>query len=595
MNLRAIISSSIFIRSILALSIFLLLFISSISYRHTNELTKTTELLVHSYKVQVKLAQLYSYVQTAETGQRGYLISKDSIFLEPYKSAESDMDTVIHELKTLTANNVQQFNNLDSLLALIHRRFDFMARTLILDRQEGLDRRQLTANLNIGMNIMDLIQIQINKMVDQENMYVDDHQKKYAHELHLTPLSTLYLVLFSLMVFVFAFVKINNDLVTLKKTNAALQLSTKSFNHAEEIGSFSSWQWHIDTGLLLFSDNHYHLLGVEPQSFEPSIANFQKYVHPDDRHKIEEGRRLAVEKNIPSVISFRIIRADGEVRHIKSVAKLTDFHDNKIFIGINSDITEQYISNIALEERNRELEQTNTELASFNHIASHDLQEPLRKIQTFISRIIEKEQQVLSPASQEYFSRIQISVKKMRNLINDLLLFSRAGKTEKIFKKADLNTLLENAQQELISDIEEKQAVIHSMKLPELNVVPFQIQQLFLNLIGNSIKYSKPGVPPVINIEVEIADLPENLQHEKSNSKYYKISISDNGEGFEQEYAENIFMLFYRLHPKSESPGSGIGLAICKKIVENHDGFVFARGNPGTGSTFTFFLPMNLS
>jgi hypothetical protein len=432
-------------------------------------------------------------------------------------------------------------------------------------------------------------------MVDQEIMYVDDHQKKYAHELHLTPLSTLYLVLFSLMVFVFAFVKINNDIITLKKTNAALRLSTESFNHAEEIGRFSSWQWHIDSGVLLFSDNHYHLLGVEPQSFEPSMENFQKYVHPDDRHKIEEGRRLAVEKYLPSVISFRIIRADGEVRYIKSVAKLTDVHDNKVFIGINSDVTEQYISNIALEERNHELEQTNTELASFNHIASHDLQEPLRKIQTFISRVIEKEQQVLSPESQEYFSRIQVTLKKMRNLINDLLLFSRAGKTEKLFKKTDLNILLENAQQELISDIEEKQAVIHSMKLPELNVVPFQIQQLFLNLIGNSIKYNKPGVPPVIKIEVEIADAPGKFQNVKKDTKYYKISVIDNGEGFEQEYAENIFMLFYRLHPKSESPGSGIGLSICKKIVENHDGFIFANGNPGTGSTFTFFLPMNLS
>jgi hypothetical protein len=504
------------------------------------------------------------------------------------------MDTVIKELELLTSNNVLQSNNLDSLLELIHRRFDFMASTLILDSRLGSDRREFNANLLTGKNTMDLIQNQINKMIDQEIMYVDDHQKKYAHELHLTPISTLYLVLFSLIVFVFAFVKINNDLVTLKKTNAALKLSTESFNHAEEIGRFSSWQWHIDTGLLQFSDNHYHLLGVDPQSFEPSIENFLRYVHPDDRHKIEEAGSLAVGKNIPSVISFRVIRSDGDMRYIQSVAKLTNFHDNKVFIGINSDITEQYISNIAMEERNRELEQINIELASFNHIASHDLQEPLRKIQTFISRILEKDQHVLSPASQEYFSRIQLSLKKMRNLINDLLLFSRAGKTEKIFRKADLNILLENAQQELISDIEEKQAVIHSMKLPELNVVPFQIQQLFLNLISNSLKYNKPGVPPEIKIEVEIAGAPGNLQNVKKDKKYYRISVIDNGEGFEQEYAENIFMLFYRLHPKSESPGSGIGLSICKKIVENHEGFIFANGIPGKGSTFTFFLPMNL-
>lgn len=112
--------------------------------------------------------------------------------------------------------------------------------------------------------------------------------------------------------------------------------------------------------------------------------------------------------------------------------------------------------------------------------------------------------------------------------------------SEKLFKKTDLNILLENAQQELISDIEEKQAVIQSMKLPELNVVPFQIQQLFLNLIGNSIKYNRPGVPPVIKIEVEIADAPGKFQNVEKDKKYYKISVIDNGEGFEQEYAENI-------------------------------------------------------
>ena len=399
-------------------------------------------------------------------------------------------------------------------------------------------------------------------------------------------------MLFSLMVFGLSFVKINSDLITLKKTNANLRLTTESFNHAEEIGRFSSWQWHIDSGKLNFSDNQYNLLGVKPHSFEPTIENFMKFVHPDDRQAIEESIRLAVDENKPSVISFRVIRQDGEIRYFKSVSKITDFHNKSIFIGINSDITEQYISNIALEERNRELEQSNTELASFNHIASHDLQEPLRKIQTFISRIVEKDTGSISPASQEYFSRIQLSVKRMRNLINDLLLFSRATKTEKVFRKTDLNDLLENAMQELSSDIEEKKAVIKSATLPILNVIPFQIQQLFMNLIGNSLKYSKPDVPPLIGIECDVVNAEDNKQlNDKGNKQYYKISVTDNGQGFEQEYAENIFILFYRLHPKSESPGSGIGLSICRKIVENHGGLITADGRPGIGATFSFFLP----
>ena len=201
----------------------------------------------------------------------------------------------------------------------------------------------------------------------------------------------------------------------LKKTNADLRLTTESFKHAEEIGNFSSWQWHVDSNKYIFSDNQYGLLGVEPQSFEPTIENFLEFVHPDDRHIVTEGVKTALNERKPSNVFFRVIRKDGELRYFKSVARLTDFHDNLVFIGINSDITEQHLSNIALEERNRELEQSNTELASFNHIASHDLQEPLRKIQTFISRIHEKEAGTISNTSKEYFDTNSVISKKNAN------------------------------------------------------------------------------------------------------------------------------------------------------------------------------------
>jgi light-regulated signal transduction histidine kinase (bacteriophytochrome) len=275
------------------------------------------------------------------------------------------------------------------------------------------------------------------------------------------------------------------------------------------------------------------------------------------------------------------------------VSKLTDLNGKRIFIGINSDITEQHLTNVALEDRNIALERSNKELASFNHIASHDLQEPLRKIQTFISRISEKDLSNMSETVKEYFARIHTSVAGMRTLIDDLLLFSRTTKTEKIFEITALNLLLDNARQELMQDIEDKNAVIHSSQLPVLNVIPFQIQQLFTNLLGNSLKYSKPGIAPVIKIDSEEVNASEyTFLKGNSNNKYYKISVTDNGLGFEQQYAEEIFQLFYRLNPKSQFAGSGIGLSICKKIVENHNGYILAQSKPGVGSTFTSFLPV---
>jgi light-regulated signal transduction histidine kinase (bacteriophytochrome) len=177
-------------------------------------------------------------------------------------------------------------------------------------------------------------------------------------------------------------------------------------------------------------------------------------------------------------------------------------------------------------------------------------------------------------------------------LIDDLLLFSRANKIEKVFEQTDFNILIENVRQELSQTIEEKNAVLTVAHLPNLNVIAFQIQQLFVNLIGNSLKYCKPGIYPEINIDCELIqsnDYP--ILNTDAQKRYYKISVTDNGLGFEQKYAETIFTLFQRLHNKSEYPGTGIGLSICKKIIENHNGFIIAEGKPGIGSTFTVFLP----
>jgi signal transduction histidine kinase/CHASE3 domain sensor protein len=591
MNLKSILTSSLFIRSILVISLFALIFIFSVSYKHTIALRESTELLVHSYRIQIKLEQLLSCLKDAETGQRGFIISGDSLFLQPYNTARAEVNKQYSELAS-TLSNPDQKHNLDSLVTLINLRFSLLEKSLSLNAYPEINKADLDANMVEGNGVMNRIRAQINNMTDLENLHFEAHKKKFTHEIYFTPNFTLFLSFFTLLVFLLSFIKISNDLTTLNITNGKLRVTTEAFRHAEKIGRFSSWQWHLESNKFIYSDNQYGLLGCEPQSFEATAENFLEFVHPDDRTMFSDAIKLAVNEEKPLNISFRIIRKDGELRYFKSVSNLTELNGKNIFIGINSDITEQHISNIALEERNRELEQTNKELGSFNHIASHDLQEPLRKIQIFISRINEKEVLNLSDNGKEYFNKIKSSVVGMRNLIDDLLQFSRTGKAEKNFEVTSLNLLLDNAKQELIQDIEDKKAVIDSDELPVINVIPFQIQQLFINLIGNSLKYSRPGKDPEIRITCEeTGPLEFSSTNEDKLKKYYKISVKDNGLGFDQQYAEDIFMLFFRLHPKSEFAGSGIGLSICKKIIENHNGFITAQGNPGEGSVFSFFLP----
>ena len=262
-------------------------------------------------------------------------------------------------------------------------------------------------------------------------------------------------------------------------------------------------------------------------------------------------------------------------------------------LGTTADITDEIENYRLLEERNLELERNNKELSSFNHVASHDLQEPLRKIQTFISRLEDKEADNLSEKGHLYLERIKTSSTRMRLLIDDLLQFSRTNKSEEVIEVTNMNILLENAKQELAEIIAEKNANVTSDAIPVMSVIPFQIQQLFINLIGNSLKYSREKTIPTVNISysnVKAEDISKLIK--PKYNYYHKITFTDNGIGFDQEYSEKIFILFNRLHNKNEYSGTGIGLSICKKIVENHQGYIYAEGQLNKGAIFEVYLPL---
>jgi PAS domain S-box-containing protein len=255
-------------------------------------------------------------------------------------------------------------------------------------------------------------------------------------------------------------------------------------------------------------------------------------------------------------------------------------------------ITELKKAEKELKEKNRQLQQSNEELTSFNYIASHDLQEPLRKIQTFAS-YLEATDENLSEQGKSYVKRMQVAAARMRALINDLLAYSKIDIEIEEPKQVDLNSILKCAQSSLSSSIDEKGAIIIADELPVVKGVSFKLQQLFENLIGNAVKYCAPGVVPVVNITSEKVlagkDAAMGLQ---PDTPYFHISFKDNGIGFEQEYANKIFELFQRLHKQNEYPGTGLGLAICKKIVHNLGGHIQASSSPGEGSVFEIFLPV---
>jgi light-regulated signal transduction histidine kinase (bacteriophytochrome) len=247
----------------------------------------------------------------------------------------------------------------------------------------------------------------------------------------------------------------------------------------------------------------------------------------------------------------------------------------------------------ALQEANSNLARSNQELEQFAYVASHDLQEPLRKIQTFSGFILNRDFDDLSPSAKDNFNRMQSAANRMQKLIEDLLVFSRTSTESKVFVQTDLNKILNQVKEDLVVQISKAGADIVSDELPTLNVIPLQFQQLFQNLLSNAMKFHKTSEQPKIRITSDLVDASQIAG--KSNlpeKKYVRITVVDNGIGFEQEFADKIFQLFQRLHGKSEYPGTGIGLAICKKIMENHNGFIIATGNVGTGARFDVYLPV---
>ncbi|NUY82135.1 GAF domain-containing protein [Flavobacterium sp. MAH-1] len=250
-------------------------------------------------------------------------------------------------------------------------------------------------------------------------------------------------------------------------------------------------------------------------------------------------------------------------------------------------LTEESRRNLEL---NQILKETNSELENINWISTHDLQEPLRKIQLIASRLLSKENDI-SPDVIDAILRMNQSASRMQALLVDILKYTRIQHTKAIFEKVKLENLVQQTVEELKEAVTEKMAIVKVNGLPEINGVAFLLKQLFSNLISNSLKYSKDDTASEILVDYQGRE--PNVSPTDRDALFEVIRISDNGIGFEQQFSENIFNIFTRLHPQAEYKGSGVGLALCKKIMQTHSGFIKAEGTPDSGAVFTLYFPVN--
>ncbi|GAA0880821.1 hypothetical protein GCM10009119_37910 [Algoriphagus jejuensis] len=362
------------------------------------------------------------------------------------------------------------------------------------------------------------------------------------------------------------------------------------------------WTADPEGNMTYFNQSVYDYSGLRPAQLD---HGWIQMIHPDEREENIKRWMNAIRTGEDYWFEHRFLKSNGEYRwHLSRAVPQRDSNGKiKMWVGTSNDIQNQKMFTKELEnqvqertnelnQRNLDLEKINKELEAFVYISSHDLQEPLRKIQTFASRILETEYSNLSEKGMSQFSRMQESAFRMQNLIQDLLAYSRTTTQEQKFEVVDLAKVVDEIREILREELEQKNVNLILNSCCSLKIIPFQFNQLLLNLIGNSIKFSRLDHPLQIDIDCTVGFGWEfGLDKLAQDREYRYIRVADNGIGFEQQYSDKIFQVFQRLHRKEEYEGTGIGLAIVKKIIDNHNGIIFASGEINKGAIFHIYIP----
>ncbi len=380
----------------------------------------------------------------------------------------------------------------------------------------------------------------------------------------------------------------NNE--ELADLNGDLRKKERILKEAQKIAQLGHWELDIVNNKLDWSDEIYRIFDLEPQQFKATYEAFLESIHPDDREMVNKAYSDSLKNKTSYQIEHKLLLKGEKIKYVLEKCNTSFDNDGKPLrsIGTVQDITGRKTAQIKLENTVNELERSNKELEQFAYVASHDLQEPLRKVKNFTELFAKKYSGVVDEKANQYINYITTGADRMQTLVLDLLSLSRVSTKGKEFVPTDLNETVKKVVENLQLSIEEYQAQLVIDELPLLKVDESQMIQVFQNLIGNSIKF-KSDIPPVIKISVE------------ENNDNWEFSISDNGIGMDMKYKEKIFEVFQRLHTKEEYAGTGIGLAICKKIIERHKGTIWIEselrnlpaGRQG-GSTFYFTIPKKL-
>lgn len=384
------------------------------------------------------------------------------------------------------------------------------------------------------------------------------------------------------------------------------ELKNRELEVAKISGELTATSSHLDTALnnmvqglcmfdaeqrlILCNRQYREMYGFSPEKVKPGmlLSDIMKYSISLGNYRDEDAELALKARHNPNRLAHRTT-IKQYLRDGRVMAVMNQPMEGGGSIATYQDITKLERHEERLRAYNNQLARSNKELQEFAYVASHDLQEPLRKIEAFGDRLVKKHGESLPDEGKVFVERMQNASFRMRELINDLLGYSRVTTNAKPFEKVSLCHVIEGVKSDLQIQLQETGGEIGFDELPTLDADPIQMRQLFQNLISNALKFRKPDIKPVINISAEDHSVKSTS---KGEVRYWRIKLADNGIGFDNQYKDQIFTIFQRLHGRLEYGGTGIGLATCRKIVERHNGVIDADGTPDVGATFIIDLPV---
>ena len=569
--------------------------IALISYRSTRGFIKTAEWVAHTHEVLEIEERALRNLMGMESGRRGFLITGDDRFLRGYEDAQTQVITNFNRLRTLTSDTPQQTTKLETLKVLLNRSIALQGAEIDARRSQGLASG---ISMFAGGESQRVLQQIEGVLTDFERDQRELLRQRAALTNTIANGTMLAIFAGTSLTFVTLLVAcymILGDIGARRRAEEALASEHNLLSSIIDTMPDHVFVKDVKSRYILDNAAHRRYLGLsDDQIIEGTTAadyfprEAVEQAEDDDLHIIETGKPV-INREIP------VIR-DGVVAQWLETTKvpLRDTDGMIVgLVGISSDISERKLAEEKLRRFAAQLERSNSELQNFASVASHDLQEPLRKVQAFGDRLRAKCSDGLGELGLDYLGRMQNAASRMQVLIHDLLKLSRVTTRAQPFEPCDLGKVLRDVLSDLEVSIEKQGAKIEVSPLPTIDADPVQLWQLFQNLISNSLKFHVPGEHPRICITGRTYEAREHfIAGAHAGDRVCEITVEDHGIGFEEKFAEQIFVVFQRLHSRDEYEGTGIGLAVCRKITDRHGGQIVAKSAPGVGATFVVTLPV---